>query len=79
VARPFDFKAIVPDVDMNQRNTAINEWQKKSEKFNFAKEDANNDIEFNKVLWHGIKGNIPFPGPKRAAFLKLNEGDEDDD
>jgi YVTN family beta-propeller protein len=79
VARPFDFKAIVPDVDMNQRNTAINEWQKKSEKFIFAKEDANNDIEFNKVLWHGIKGNIPFPGPKRAAFLKLNEGDEDDD
>ncbi len=79
VARPFDFKAIVPDVDMNQRNTAVNEWQKKSEKFNFAKEDANNDIEFNKVLWHGIKGNIPFPGPKRAAFLKLNEEEGGDD
>lgn len=79
VARPFDFKAIVPDVDMNQRNTAVNEWQKKSEKFNFAKEDANNDIEFNKVLWHAIKGNIPFPGPKRAAFLTLTESDEDDD
>lgn len=79
VAKPFDFKAIIPDVDMNQRNTAINEWQKKSEKFNFAKEDANNDIEFNKVLWHAIKGNIPFPGPKRAAFLKLSEGDGDDD
>jgi hypothetical protein len=78
-AKPFDFKAIIPDVDMNQRNTAINEWQKRSEKFNFAKEDANNDIEFNKVLWHAIKGNIPFPGPKRAAFLKLKEEDGDDD
>jgi hypothetical protein len=31
------------------------------------------------VLWHAIKGNIPFPGPKRAAFLKLSEGDGDDD
>lgn len=78
-AKPFEFKAIIPDVDMNKRNTAINEWQKKSEKFNFAKEDANNDIEFNKVLWHAIKGNVPFPGPKRAAFLKLKEEDGDDD
>lgn len=78
-AKPFEFKAIIPDVDMNKRNTAINEWQKRSEKFNFAKEDANNDIEFNKVLWHAIKGNVPFPGPKRAAFLKLKEEDGDDD
>ncbi len=78
-AKPFEFKAILPDVDMNKRNTAINEWQKRSEKFNFAKEDANNDIEFNKVLWHAIKGNVPFPGPKRAAFLKLKEEDGDDD
>jgi hypothetical protein len=77
-AKPFDFKAIVPAVDMNQKNTALNEWQRRSEKFNFAKEDSNNDIEFNKVLWHGIKGNIPFPGPKRAAFLKI-EADGDDD
>ena len=77
-AKPYDFKAIVPAVDMNQKNTVLNEWQRRSEKFNFAKEDSNNDIEFNKVLWHGIKGNIPFPGPKRAAFLKI-EADGDDD
>jgi YVTN family beta-propeller protein len=77
-AKSFDFKAIIPGVDMNQKNTALNEWQRRSEKFNFAKEDSNNDIEFNKVLWHGIKGNIPFPGPKRAAFLKI-EADGDDD
>ena len=78
-AKPFTYKAIVPDVDLHQKTTAMSEWQRKSEKFNFAKEDANNDIEFNKVLWHAIKGNIPFPGPKRAAFLKLKEEDGDDD
>lgn len=77
VARPFDFKAIVPEVDMNQKNTVLNEWQRKSEKFNFAKEDSNNDIEFNRVLWHGIKGDIPFPGPKRAAFLKIEKESDD--
>ena len=47
--------------------------------FNFAKEDSNNDIEFNRVLWHGIKGDIPFPGPRRAGFLMVNAKDGDDD
>ena len=80
VPKPFAFKHIIPGVDLNQRNTVINEWQKKSELFNFAKEDANNDVEFNKVLWHGLKGSIPFPGPRRAAFLTLRkDADGDDD
>ena len=49
--------------------TIDTEWQRRSELFDYAKEDANNDIEFNRVLWHGIKGDIPFPGPRRAAFV----------
>ncbi len=77
-AKPFDFKAIIPDVDMNKRNTAMNEWQRRSEKFNFVKEDSNNDFEFNKVLWHGIKGDVPYPGPRRAAFLHVTAEDDDD-
>ena len=53
---------------------AMNEWQRRSEKFNFAKEDAVPDMQFNLVLWHGIKGDkIPLPAPKRSAFLKLTE------
>jgi hypothetical protein len=67
-------------IDLDEKNTAINEWQRQSEKFNFAKEDAAPDMEFSIVLWHAIKGDhIPFPGPKRAAFVKLKEGKEDDD
>ena len=77
-AKPFDFRAIVPAVDMSQKNTTMNEWQRRSEKFNFAKEDSNNDVEFNRVLWHGIKGDVPFPGPRRAAFLKVSAEEEDD-
>jgi YVTN family beta-propeller protein len=78
VSKPFPFKAITPSVDMNQKNTALNEWQRRSEKFNFAREDSNNDVEFNKVLWHGIKGDVPFPGPRRAAFLKVSAEEDDD-
>ena len=75
IAHSFSYKAIVPDVDLTQRNTARSEWQRRSELFDFAKEDANNDIEFNRVLWHGIKGAIPFPGPRRAAFVLSTNDD----
>ena len=76
-AKPFDFKAIIPSVGLKETNVVKNEWQKKSEQFNFAKEDSNNDIEFNKVLWHALKGDIPFPGPRRAAFLSIKTEEED--
>jgi len=65
------FTSKAAKVDLKEKNTAMNEWQRMSEKFNLAKEDAVPDLEFNLVLWHGIKGDdIPFPGPKRAAFFK---------
>ncbi len=81
VAKPIDFQAIKPNVDLQTRNVARNEWQRKSELFNFDKEDANNDVAFNLVLWHGLKGNaIPFPGPTRAAFVfPIVKKDDDDD
>lgn len=70
VAKPSDFKAISPNVDLRTKNVARNEWQRRSELFNFEKEDTNNDVAFNLVLWHGLKGDkIPFPGPTRAAFV----------
>ena len=65
-------------VDLNVKNVAINEWQRRSEKFNLTKEDAVPDLEFNIVLWHGIKGDhVPFPAPKRAAFVRLSTEDDD--
>jgi len=75
---PYQVKPI--SIDLNVKNVAMNEWQRRSEKFNLTKEDAVPDLEFNIVLWHGIKGDhVPFPGPKRAAFVRLSEKAEDDD
>jgi len=73
------FQSVLPNIDINEKNVAINEWQSRSEKFNLAKEDAVPDLEFNIVLWHGLKGNIAFPGPRRAAFVKLSPKKDDDD
>jgi hypothetical protein len=78
-SKPFPFKALIPGVSLLEKSTAINKWQKASEKMNFAKEDSNNDIEFNNILWHAIKGDIPFPGPRRAAFLNVKTDADDDD
>jgi hypothetical protein len=67
-------------IDITQKNTALNQWQRRSEEFNLTKEDAVPDLEFNIVLWHGLKGDdVPFPGPKRAAFLKVRTDLKDDD
>jgi len=75
------FTAVVPPINLKDKNTAMNEWQRRSEKFDLTKEDAVPDLEFNVVLWHGLKGShIPFPGPKRAAFYKpIKKADKDDD
>ena len=76
---PFNYKAIIPSYNLLEKNTAYNEWQKRSEKLNFVKEDTNNDLEFSKILWHAIKGNdIPFPAPRRAAFI-IPSSEKDDD
>jgi hypothetical protein len=74
------FKALPVNVDLTNKNIAINEWQQRSEAFNLAKEDGVPDLEFNKVLWHGLKGNaIPFPAPRRAAFIKVRDKKNGDD
>ncbi len=74
------FVSVPANVDLSEKNMVMNEWQKRSEGFDLTKEDAIPDMEFNIVLWHGLKGDhVPFPGPRRAAFLKLKEKKDDDD
>jgi hypothetical protein len=80
VASPSPFVLRPSNVDLSDKNIAVNKWQAISETFNVAVEDAENDVEFNEVLWHGIKGgHIPFPGPKRSAFVKTVQKKDDDD
>jgi hypothetical protein len=76
-ATPYKF--IPSNVDLNARNTAFNEWQKKSEEFNFTKEDSIPDDEFNKVIWFAVKGNQTYPGIRRAGFIWENSDEDDDD
>ena len=66
--------------DINEKNTIENAWQRKSENFDFTKEDRIPDREFTEVIWKAVKGeNAMVPAPKRAAFVKQNEKKDDDD
>ncbi|MEI8110271.1 MAG: bifunctional YncE family protein/alkaline phosphatase family protein [Chitinophagia bacterium] len=75
------FIAKPAQINLKEVNTAMNEWQRLSDKMDFVKEDNVPDLEFNRILWYGLKGDhIPFPGPKRAAFYKpVKKLDKDGD
>ena len=48
-------------------------------KFNFAKEDAADDLLLNEVIWRSVKGsNQPMPAPVRAGFVMTSASRDED-
>jgi YVTN family beta-propeller protein len=73
------FHVLPAQVDLNERNTAMNRWQKMSEGFDFTREDRAPEDELNEVLWFTVNGeNSLCPPPVHAAFLKPVEESGDD-
>jgi len=72
------FNVIPAKVDLNEKNTKMTALAKKSMKMDFTKEDRINDLEFSELIWKAVKGeNSTMPAPRRSAFLKTVETDED--
>ena len=72
------YTALPAMIDISEKNMVWNELSRRSAQFDFTKEDRAPDLEFNEVIWKGIKGiNAVMPAPKRAAFIKVGEKDED--
>ncbi len=79
-SNPAAFNAKPLQTDINEKNVAVNAWQRKSELFDFSKEDKIPDREFTEVIWKAVKGvNAVVPVPKRAAFVKAEARKDDDD
>lgn len=73
------YQLIRPAINLDNRNLVINESSKKSELFNFAKEDAVPDLDLNEVIWKSVKGeDSVMPAPKRSAFVILEKKKKDD-
>jgi len=72
------FKSRPCNIDLDSKNLAQNIWQKKSQKFDFTKEDMVGDAEFNEVIWKAVKGiDSPCPPPVHAAFFRAMENTDD--
>jgi hypothetical protein len=72
------FSSLPSNVELTDKNTAWNEWAKKSADIDLTREDRVPEQLFNEILWKGIKGaNSPLPAPSRAAYVKAMEKDTD--
>jgi hypothetical protein len=74
------YKSLKSNVDLEARNVAMNESARRSASFNLAVEDAAPDNEFSEVIWKTVKGeNSTMPAPRRSAFIRLIETEEEEE
>jgi len=72
------FTALPARIDLKEMNTA-GAWGADL-KFDFAKEDAADDLLLNEVVWRSVRGaQSPMPAPVRAGFVFPSRTDPDDD
>ena len=80
-ARPdyTGYTALPGNIDLTEKNVVWNELSERSAKFDLSREDRIPDLEFNEVIWKGVKGlNSVMPAPRRAAFIKMKASKDDD-
>jgi YVTN family beta-propeller protein len=65
---PYD--AIKPGIALDEKNpeSAV---AKQSALLDFSKPDKIDDATLNLILWRTIKGDVPYPGPTRAAVGEM--------
>ena len=62
--------ALMPQVDLNGKNTTRSAFWKESSRMNFADYDLAPEDELNRILWYTARPNQPYPAPiHRALFL----------
>jgi hypothetical protein len=72
--RPFQSRPA--NVDLDEKNRIDNALSRKSQRFDFSREDRAPDLEFSEVIWKAVKGeHSPMPAPRRAAFLRTPAGE----
>ncbi len=77
---PTPFNAKAPNIDLGEKNVAVNSNSRKSARFNFTIMDAAPDLALNEIVWQTVKGQkSKMPAPRRSAFVKLAVGKEEDD
>jgi YVTN family beta-propeller protein len=79
---PAPFRHRVPQVNLDDRNTAVTPLSRQFQYFDFTKVDNVPDLQFNQLLWKAIKGeDTDMPAPRRGAWAISieDEGEEEED
>jgi hypothetical protein len=63
------YVALKPAVPLDEKNPTRGAMAEASKRLTLDKEDTSNDDLFNRILWKTIKGDQPYPGPKRMSAL----------
>jgi hypothetical protein len=72
--RPYEI--VQPKIDIDEKNVA-GAWGSDI-KFNFAREDACDEILLNQVIWKSVRGrDALMPAPVHAAFVYSHVADND--
>ncbi len=74
------YKHLPAGTDLKAVNLPTAYGAKMSEKFDFSKEDAADDLLLNEVVWRSVRGaNNPMPAPVRAGFVFAGAESEEEE
>jgi len=62
--------ALRPSVRLDEKNPQRGALAEASRKLAFEKVDQADENLFNRILWSAVKGDTPYPGPKRMSALE---------
>ncbi len=63
------YNALSPSVSLKELNPKSGAMAEASKQLTLRKEDTSDDDLFNRILWTTIKGDKPYPGPRRMSAL----------
>lgn len=76
--RPYE--ALPARVSLEERNTALSWGSGASEKMDFSREDATDEMSLNEIIWRSVRGaGAAMPAPVHAAFVFDHPKADDDD
>ena len=68
------YNSIKPLINIENKNSDEAYGSKRSNEFDFTREDDIPDVELNEIIWKSIKGkNSKMPAPVRSAFVNVVE------
>ena len=78
-ANATPFTAREAQINIDERNVAVNRNSRRSQQFDFTRPDAIDDLLLGEIVWQTVRGlNSKMPAPRRGAFVRLSKGEEED-